>query len=175
MKKYIVYTSFVLNIVLFIVCIFLIKSCNTDPEVNTITKYIQKTDTITITNEKIVPVTKYITLKDTIFVNNTDTVSVQVPIEHKEYKDTIKTDSTETELFIKYSGFCAEIENIDLIHKYYNTNSTTIKEKRKGVSYGVQIGPYIGYGVGIKNNMLYPSWEVGVGIQFGIGYSKIIK
>jgi hypothetical protein len=115
------------------ICIFLVgifiglminvPSCNPTQEPQIIKVPVH--DTITIDSiqikwkEKPVEVLRI----DTFYTTKEgDTIDLNdLPIEYKTYKDTIKTDSTSTEININYHGFSSGIDRISLIHNYYNT------------------------------------------------------
>lgn len=82
-------------------------------------------DTILVDSIQIKEKTKivYKTAVDTFYIKEKgDTVYLNdLPVEHKTYKDTIKTDSTSTEINIDYHGFSSGIDRVSLIHNYYNT------------------------------------------------------
>jgi len=70
---------------------------------------------------------------------------MDIPITYKEYNDTIKTDSTSTEIQINYHGFNSDIDNIKLKHNYYNKKETLIQQSKK-------VKPLIGFSIGPSIN-----------------------
>ena len=137
-------------------------------------EYIEKHDTVTVEKERIVEKTKikYIDRIDTFYVKEFgDTVLVQdLPIEHKVYEDTIKNDSTSTEIKIEYSGFNAQVDGVYVHHNYFEKQTTIVKEPKKvGIVWFV--GAYAGYGVhgSINTGTFGHGPEVGIGVGIGIG------
>ena len=62
---------------------------------------------------------KYVTLVDTFLVTVPgDTVYIDIPIDYKEYRDTIKTDSTSVDLKINYHGWNSDIDSIRLNYTF---------------------------------------------------------
>jgi hypothetical protein len=101
-------------------------------------------------------------------VNLIDTIKLaDLPIEYKNYRDTIKKDSSSTIIDISYHGFAAEIDSLSLVHSYYNKYTTIKKRNRYG--WGFYIGPSVGYGINFRNNEIYSAPYVGVCIGFGWG------
>lgn len=161
--------SFIINIILYI-C--LMSNCR-GSEPTTKVEYIPVHDTVTVTQERIVEKTKvkYIDRIDTFYVYNGDTIYVQdLPIEHKEYKDTISTDSTSTEINIKYSGFNANIEEVGLKHNYYEKKETVVLPPKK-----VTVVWFVGFSAGygghgnVNNGTFGHGPEAGIHAGIGIG------
>jgi len=152
-----------------------LPKCSGDPKV--VVEYIEKYDTVTVEKERIVEKTKikYIDRIDTFYVKESgDTVTVQdLPIEHKVYEDTIKNDSTSTEIKIEYSGFNAEINDIWLKHNYVEKQITITKEKKVGWVWYVGIDGGIGLHLDIPTKNL--GWGPQVGLHAGVGIGGTIK
>jgi len=150
-----------------------LPSCNKDPEI--IIKYKPVHDTITITKDSIVKKTKikYISTIDTFYINKEtkDTIYLSnLPIEHKQYSDTIKTDSTSTEIQINYSGFNSSIDSIYLRHNYFEKETTIIKPTKKvGAVWAVGVGVGFGGHVNINNGTFGYGPEIGLYGVVGIG------
>ena len=164
--------SFVIGIVIGL--LLNIPACSVKPE--RIVEYIEKHDTITVPKEVIVEKTKikYVNKIDTFYVYNNDTIYLQdFPIEYKEYNDTIKTDSTSTELKIEYSGFNANIENIWLRHNYFEKHETVIKTKKIGLVWFV--GLSLGYDACVDVTNKTFNHGPGVALSGGVGIGGIIK
>lgn len=160
---------FILGIVIGI--LINIPSC-TKPEPNI--KYIPVHDTITITKDSIVYKTKSVKeyVIDTFYVKESgDTIQLDsLPITEYRYQNTIKTDSTSTEITVNYHGFNAGIDSINLVHNYYQKQTTIVKEPKKvGIVWFV--GAYAGYGVhgSINTGTFGHGPEVGIGVGIGIG------
>lgn len=162
--------SFLINIIL---CFGFMSNCKgSDPTI----EYITKTDTITVTEERIVEKTKikYINTVDTFFIQNNDTIFIEVPIEHKQYKDTIRTDSTEARIEIDFYGYASGIEKVRLEYDYYKEIHT---KPQKKWGFGITVGPYIGYGLygDIQNRTFGHGFEIGIGINVGLTRNIQIK
>lgn len=152
-----------------------IPSCNKQPDV--IVEYVEKHDTITITKERIVEKTKikYVDRIDTFYVTKTgDTIQTpEIPIEYKEYKDTIQNDSVSTAIDVKFHGFNADIDSIGIVHNYFEKQETIIKKKKVGIVW------YIGIDLGAGGHIDIPTktfgWGPQAGIHAGVGIGGIIK
>lgn len=149
-----------------------IPSCQKQPE--TKIEYIEKHDTITVEKERIVEKTKikYVDRIDTFYVKESgDTVPVQdLPIEHKVYEDTLKTDSTSTKIKIEYSGFNASVDAIYMDHQYYEKQTTIIKQPKKvGLVWTVGLGLGIGGHANINTGTFGYGPEVGIYGVIGLG------
>ena len=132
------------------------------PEVEVIehhdTMTLWKHDTVKIPKDSIIYRTKIVKVLDTIRVQDTTLSRVQ-----KLYDDSIAR--------IWYSGVDSEIDSINYTLKEKETIITHekeihIKDTRK-TAWSVTIGPYVGGGIAIKDNQLYISPEVGVGVTIG--------
>lgn len=139
-----------------------------------IIEYVQVHDTISIPTERIVEHTKIKYVKDTTFVIDSievkgDTIYVTVPQEYKIYSDTIKTDSTSTEIKIEHHGIKSQIDNVYLNHTYYNKN-TIVPQKQKLVHpiIFIQGGPKTDF-----KRVTGFAIEAGVGLSFKNGYGII--
>lgn len=149
-----------------------IPSCNKQPDV--IVEYVEKHDTITVTKDRIVEKTKikYVDRIDTFYVTKAgDTIQIpDLPITKKIYEDTIKTDSTSTEIKINYSGYNAEIDNVWLKHNYYNQKEVIIKEPKR-VGFVWCVGPSGGYSITVNpyNGQLNHGFSAGLTVTIGIG------
>jgi len=128
-------------------------------------------DTITITDTfRIAGKTKieYKTLWDTLVVRDTDTIAVTIPIEHKEYRDTFVTDSSRIELGVRFQGYKAKIDSIDLQYRFEVEPRTIVKKKGFGQFVGVGVG--VGYGASVVEQRVYAAPQVGVTFVYGFGY-----
>jgi len=113
---------------------------------------------------------------DTFYIKESgDTVKLDsIPMECKLYEDTIKTDSTSTEIKIEYSGFNAEINNIWLKHNYFNQKEIVVKEPKKvGWVWFVGIGPGIDVHVDIPTKTV--GWGPALVLSGGVGIGGTIK
>lgn len=170
--KYII--PFIVGIVLGI--LINVPSCQKVSEPEIIYKEVR--DTITIEKERIKWKTKPVeVLKiDTFYIDKTgDTIDLKdLPIEKKTYKDTIKTDSTSTEIQINYSGFNSNIDSIWLKHTYLQKETTIIKQPKK-----VGFGWYVGVGAGFGGHANVNTGTFGYGpeisLQVGIGLTGRFK
>lgn len=108
------------------------------------------------------------TRTDTLIVRDTDTIQVSLPLEHKEYRDTFQTDTSRIELGIRYEGYKAKIDGIDLQYRF--ESQPRIIEKKKGWGQFVGIGIGVGYGASVVGQTVYVAPEIGVHITYGWGY-----
>ena len=137
-------------------------------------EYIPVHDTLTFTHDSIIYKTKivYKTKLDTFYVNeNNDTVvTPDLPIEHKEYRDTIKTDSTQARVMIKYHGFATDVDTVSFIYDYFNKKETIVMPPKK-VGLTWTVGPAIGYSLTINpaTGQLNHGFSGGVVVTIGIG------
>lgn len=135
--------------------------------------YVRDTISIPVETIKYKERVKYVTEFDTIIcvVRDSvyDTIRVELPIEHKQYKDTILTDTTDIKVDIEYSGFKPQLDRVWIDYSY--KNKQTLKSPKKGkFGQSIVIGVQVGYGVGISNPIKFNPY-VGVGITYGFGYS----
>ena len=124
-------------------------------------------DTLFVPKEVIKWKTKtvYSTELDTFIVQNTDTVPFTVQIDHKLYKDTIKTDSSTTYISVGYHGFASEIDSISLIHNRISTYVPEIPKKKK-INFGITVSVSTGYDI-IHNTVYFgPGIGIGCSIRF---------
>ena len=130
-------------------------------------EYINTTDTVLVEKERIVEhtVVKWKEIIDTCYIWRQDTVPVEVPIEYKEYRDTIVNDSSSAELLVKYHGFLSDIDSINLNY-HYSQQKTTIYTPPKKYGLDIVVGPFVGYGHTPKG----PQPAVGVCVSIGFGY-----
>lgn len=159
--------SLLINIIL---CLCLMSNCKGRDPV-TITEYVTKYDTITVTQERIVNKTKlqYINHIDTFYVYNTDTIYLkEFPISYLQYSDTIKVDDAEAMLDIRHSGFAASINHIDLKLKY-NKEIQTVVQPPKKWSIGIQSG------IGGQYGIVHRQFDVGPYIGIGLQYNFYLK
>lgn len=109
---------------------------------------------------------------DTIWIHTYDTlvdsILVEIPIEQKEYRDTIKTDSSHIELGVKFSGYKAKIDSVGL--DYHFSVEPQVIEKKKGWGQFIGIGVGIGYGMSVVNTQPLLAPQVGINIVYGFGY-----
>ena len=112
--------------------------------------------------------------RDTIWLVKPDTDNHSVDTtkmmvrETKEYRDTFATDSSRIELGVRFSGYEAKIEDIDLQYRFSVQPRTIVKKKGWGQFVGVGIG--LGYGASVVGQRVYAAPEVGVHITYGWGY-----
>lgn len=141
-----------------------LPSCQKQPE--TIIEYKEVHDTVIIDSIRIQWKTKPVNvyLIDTFYVKESgDTIKLDsLPVTEYQYKDTIKTDTTSTEMVIYYSGFNASLDSIWLKHNYFEKQTTIIKEKKIGLVW------YIGIDAGFGGHIDIPAKQIGWGPQFGI-------
>ena len=124
-----------------------------------------QTDTITIVKDSIIykDKIKFVTYYDTIIETSTDTLFLEIPIEHHQYKDTISKDSITYNLDIRYSGFKASLDTIQISTLY----TPSIVTKKKRLSSGLNLGIQVGYGMGFTP-MPVPAPYIGIGLSYGL-------
>ncbi len=98
----------------------------------------------------------------------TDSIPVDIPITNYEYRDTFTTDSSRIELGVRFSGWHAQIDGIDLNSQYTIQPRTIVKKKGWGQFIGVGIG--VGYGASVVGQTVYAAPEIGLHITYGWGY-----
>lgn len=160
-----------------------IPSCK-DPKVETV--YIPVHDTVTIDSIRIEQKTNivYKTRIDTFYITSKqDTVYLtNLPIEWKQYQDTIKTDSSSTGIKIDYHGFLAGIDRVYLTNSYYNKKEVIVKEpKRISPFIFIEAGPTFGYTplkgeIGIGCGLYFKdSWGIGASLDYNTQLEYTIK
>jgi len=102
------------------------------------------------------------------FVDTNNMVEVQVPITAYEYRDTFKTDSSNIELGVHFSGYKAKIDSIDLNYKF--EVQPVVIEKKTDWRFAVTPSIQVGYGVAFGNTVITAPY-VGIGISVGWGYT----
>lgn len=131
-------------------------------------------DTVTVTDTfRIKGKTKTIAVHDTVWIAKKDTNSKDeepqmLVHETKLYRDTFTTDSSFIALGVKYSGYNANIDNIDMQYRF-NVQPRTI-EKKRGWGQFIGIGIGVGYGASVVGQTVYAAPEVGIHITYGWGY-----
>lgn len=104
----------------------------------------------------------------------TDSIPVDIPIMAYEYRDTFQTDSSRIELGIRYEGYKAKIDGIDLQYRF--ESQPRIIDKKKGWGQFVGVGIGVGYGASFVGHpsgvgtIVYAAPEIGVHITYGWGY-----
>lgn len=114
--------------------------------------------------------TKVLAIHDTVWLppQNSTTEPQMLVCETKEYRDTFQTDSSRIELGVRFSGYDAKIDNVDLQYRFNVQPRTIVKKKGWGQFIGVGIG--VGYGASIVGQRVYAAPEVGLHITYGWGY-----
>ena len=95
-------------------------------------------------------------------------IPVDLPITQSEYRDTLTTDSSRIELGVRFSGWHAQIDGIDLKSQYTIQPRTIVK--KRGWGWSCHIGPYVGYGASVIDNRVYAAPSAGVCVSVGWGY-----
>ena len=153
-----------------------IPSCQKQPDPEIIKVPVH--DTITIQKDSIIYKTKHVKeyVIDTFYINKSgDSIELKdLPITESIYKDTIKTDSTSTEIEINFHGFNAGIDNISLIHNYNYEKEIIVKPQKK-VGLVWFVGPGVGYGVHGSINTGTFGHGPEMGLVVGFGFGGIIK
>lgn len=162
-----------IGVLLLVITFLSIYNTNQKQEEPTIVT-VEVRDTITIDSVRIIEhcVPLYVKEYDTIYVPNDtikDTIQVLVPISQYEYKDTIVTDSSRTELDIRYSGYKATLDKIDI--NYHSTKEVSLNPKKLHIKPSFNIGIGGGYGAGYKDGTI--RLEPQVGIYGTVGFSVV--
>ena len=125
-------------------------------------KYRTKYDTVVIVSKEIIT--------DTVTITVQDSIDIQLRIDHLQYTDTIKKDSSECRIQIDYSGYKPSLDNV--LIDYSHTPKTIVQPKKNGWGWCVSIGPQIGYGATINtvDRTFIPGPYVGVGVSIGWCY-----
>lgn len=105
------------------------------------------------------------TTKDT---TSNDADFALVPIMQYEYRDTFVTDTSRIELGIRYEGYRAKIDGIDIKSQYTIQPRTIVKKKGWGQFIGIGIG--VGYGASVVGQTVYAAPEIGLHVTYGWGY-----
>ena len=144
-----------------------LPSCSKQPESHV--EYVQVHDTVFVTQEVIKEKTKirYIDRIDTVYVTEKgDTVYVKdIPIDYKEYVDTIATDYTKTTLKVNFHGYNSDIDSVRVNHSYLRKDELIVKQPKK-FGWDITVGPYFGYGI---NATPTNPMQVNHGFEFGVG------
>lgn len=145
------------------------KRVVTEEKVLTVRDTIQVDREVIKWKERVRYVTKFDTIIYAIRDTVSDTIRVELPIEHKEYRDTITNDSTRIIMAIDYSGFKPQLDRVWV--DYSADRRYAVQSKKKG-HFGqfVGVGVQVGYGLGVS---VTPKFEpyIGIGISYGFGYS----
>ena len=113
-------------------------------------KYINKIDTFYIQSPSD-------TIRDTVWLK-------ELPIEYKQFTDTIVNDSMKSIVNLNYHGFNAGVDNLQL----YTETVYKCKQPKQLKKFGwnLSVGPYIGYGTDFRT--MGPS--AGISVQLGWGW-----
>jgi len=165
------------HIIAFIVCIIagiliglLYKGCSNEPtqEPQPIHDTIVRVDSVIVPKTRI----KYVTKTDTAILirteTKTDTIVIELPVEHKEYADSIVTDSARIAWNVQYSGYRAKIDTFAL--DYTIQPQAQVIEKKNGWGSFVGVGVGIGGGIGYVDGKIQPTPHAGIHIVYGWGY-----
>ena len=130
-------------------------------------------DTVTVSDTlRIKGKTRTLEVHDTVWLVKADTNGIDTikPLvsETKLYRDTFTTDSSFIALGVKYTGYEAKIDNIDLQYRFSVQPRTIVKKKGWGQFVGIGIG--VGYGASVVGQRVYAAPEVGIHITYGWGY-----
>jgi hypothetical protein len=125
-------------------------------------KYATTYDTVIVVDKEIIT--------DTITVTVQYSTNIQLHIDHLQYTDTIKKDSSECRIQIDYSGYKPSLDNVLIDYSY--TPKTIIQPKKNGWGQFVGVGIQIGYGPSInaKDGTFVTGPYIGVGVTYGFGY-----
>lgn len=172
MKKTLNWIFGILLLVMFIICGLQFYCLHNQ----SIPECIQIHDTITITKDSIITKYRWKDRLDTIKeIHYKDTVlfdTIYFDIEHKVDSFTIKKDSLSITEKIKYHGYKAAIDSVELD---YSWNYTLPQPKQKKFGWCVTVGPSISYGINLDTHN--KTWGNGpsFGVSVVVGPSWIIK
>ena len=153
-----------IGIVSVLIIVFFLGRCSTKPNivetVNTDTLTITHIDTVYKDSIQIKETLKTVIVLDTLYIH--DTILMY---EQKHYQDSLSD--------IWISGISPKLDSVRYFIPYKETiieiEKTSQIERKWGCS--LIVGPYIGYGIGVHNNQLIMSPEIGIGITIGFGYN----
>lgn len=121
---------------------------------------------------------KYKTFTDTTFIIYHDTVidtlTVYIPIDHYQYSDSIITDTARIHLNIKYQGYKAKLDTVQLDYTLFPQTITKVKKSGWGPS--IVIGAGLGTGATInytpynQQPLKFGDIHAGVYLVIGWGY-----
>lgn len=155
---------------------YLLRGCARVPSVDPVVI----SDTITLHDTTyLAGKTRVLSVRDTIYLTKWDTVEHTVDTtkmlvyQTKQFRDTLKTDSSNIELGVTYSGYDTKIDSIDLKYKF--TIQPVVVEKESGWGWSITVGPYLGYGMSVANGQVLAGPQVGIGVQVGLGYQGKFK
>ena len=151
----------------------LLRGCGHEepaPEPKVVSDTIFITDTFRIAGKtKTIYETEWDTLFEVKHDTLRDTIRLTLPIEHKEYRDTFTTDSSRIELGVRYQGYKAKIDSIDLQYRF--EVEPRMYEKKRDWRWAVTPSIQVGYGASIVGQQVYAAPYVGVGVSVGFGYT----
>lgn len=131
-------------------------------------------DTVTITKDSIITKIRWKTEYDTIIdIQVKDSIihdTIRIPIEHKVDSFTINKDSLSITEKIKYHGYKAEIDSIELDYKW---NYEVPKPKKIGFVWF--IGPSVTGGVNFNVHDRTFDYGPSVGVSVGVGIGGYIE
>lgn len=134
-------------------------------------KYVIRHDTLWLTK----PETHYDSADSVCDGRVSDSIPVDIPITCYEYRDTFVTDTSRIELGIRYEGYRAKIDGIDLDYRFAcQPPAPVVKKNGWGQFIGVGFG--VGYGASFVGNpsgvgtIVHAAPEIGVHITYGWGY-----
>lgn len=108
---------------------------------------------------------------DTIILHTIDSINITdtiiLPIDHYNYKDTIKNDSLDIRLDIGYQGYKAAIDSIKID---YDLHYTVREPRESNFKQYIGIGINAGYGMSLTTEAPIFSPQIGISVQYGFGY-----
>lgn len=163
--KYLSIVGWIVAIISTVLLLFC-KGCGPKEEPQIIEKVdtvvVTKIDTIKIEKQVIKERIREVKVLDTIRVK--DTVLIRV---EKEYRDSIA--------LIKFSGIDPTIDSIayTIPEKTVTITKEITKIEKQKTGWSLVVGPYVGYGIGIKDKNVIATPEIGIGVS--IGWGVILK
>lgn len=109
--------------------------------------------------------TTFVFIKDSVG----DSLQVELPITHNSFSDSVITDSSKVFLDIRYSGFQASLDEVNVRTQYTLKPETVVKKTGWGPM--VVAGVHLGYGASVTpTGQVYLGPELSLGITVGFGY-----
>lgn len=116
----------------------------------------------------------YRTTHDTMLIARhdtvTDTILVHIPIEHKQYNDTITTDSSRIEVGIRFSGYRARLDSVGINYQLTKESAPQTKTRLNKWGQFIGVGIGVGYGASVIGRQVFAAPEIGLHITYGWGY-----
>lgn len=168
MEKRTFFEFFLALLIIALASIIIYMACHKEDRIEYVPVEIH--DTIKIDSTRIVEHTKIVEVKtfdticqyiDTLW-HDTIEIPVEIPIEKKEYKDTLVTDTSKVLIDIKYSGFKATLDEIDIKYQYNRNMPVERKSDFWTNRFILSAGVMAGY------SPIYRNVDIVIGVSAGI-------